>query len=289
MTASSKRRTSKKSSIRRRLRAWLPGQPGAVMMAMTPALGGDIASVAYDGFSAAPWWLTACWMLCYCVQFSAARWFKSRGSRRWLRQPLVYCAILCAVGIPFIAVHPDILAWAPTMVILAVASFAASWLRKERSLWSNAVAVAAACLMALLTFRYGCDLDIVRKLGNTGIVIPDLGIRDLTVPGVDGSGSLLACAFAIAQFGSVLFVKTMIRERGNTKYLAASWAWHAVAVAIASAVHMPMLTVLSALLLIRAVVMPLLAKHRTVRPLHTGLVEFASSIASCALIVGTAV
>ena len=106
MTASSKRRTGN-NSIRKRLRTWLPNQPGAVMMAMTPALGGDIASVAYDGFSAAPWWLTACWLLCYCVQFSAARWFKSRGSRRWLRQPLVYCAILCAVGVPFVATHPD--------------------------------------------------------------------------------------------------------------------------------------------------------------------------------------
>lgn len=288
MTASSKRRTGN-NSIRKRLRTWLPNQPGAVMMAMTPALGGDIASVAYDGFSAAPWWLTACWLLCYCVQFSAARWFKSRGSRRWLRQPLVYCAILCAVGVPFVATHPDILAWAPTMVVLAVASFAASWLRRERSLWSNAVAVAAACLMALLTFRYGCDLDIVRNLDGTGITIPDLGIRDLTIPGIGGMGALLACAFAVAQFGSVLFVKTMIRERGSAKYLAASWVWHAAAVAIASAVHMPMLTVLSALLLIRAVVMPLLAKHRTIRPLHTGLVEFASSIASCALIVATAV
>ena len=69
----------------------------------------------YRGFAWTPWWLLICWLLCYCVQFSAARWFKSHGAHCWMLQPLVYCIVLCAVGLPFVVLHPGILALAPAI------------------------------------------------------------------------------------------------------------------------------------------------------------------------------
>lgn len=165
------------------------------MMVLSPAVAGIVVAWAYRGFAWTPWWLLICWLLCYCVQFSAARWFKSHGARRWMLQPLVYCIVLCAVGLPFVVLHPGILAWAPPFAVLAAISFRASWVRKERSLWSNAAAVSASCLMPMLTFCYGVDT-------------PD--IPYLSIPGIS-----LFLTFFMVQFGSVLFVKTMIRERGE--------------------------------------------------------------------------
>lgn len=80
------------------------------MMVLSPAVAGIVVAWAYRGFAWTPWWLLICWLLCYCVQFSAARWFKSHGARRWMLQPLVYCIVLCAVGLPFVVLHPGILA-----------------------------------------------------------------------------------------------------------------------------------------------------------------------------------
>lgn len=239
-------------------------------MAMSPAVAGAVAAWCGHGRSVASWWLVLCWLLCYCMQFSTARWLKSRGARRWLKQPVAYGVILCAVGLPFVIVHPVVLMWAPAMVMLAGISFAAAWARRERSLWSNAAVVCASCLMAALTFGYG-------YVGASG------------VPGVRGKGLLMGCAFGMAQFGSVLFVKTMIRERGSKAYLAASWAWHVIALAVAVCTGSMPLTALGLVLLARAIAVPIVAMHHVVRPLHTGLVEFATSMLTCVLIVVAAI
>ena len=178
-------------------------------------------------------------------------------------QPLVYCIVLCAVGLPFVVLHPGILAWAPPFAVLAAISFRASWVRKERSLWSNAAAVSASCLMPMLTFCYGVDT-------------PD--IPYLSIPGIS-----LFLTFFMVQFGSVLFVKTMIRERGRRSYIVASWIWHAVMLAWWTFVGNGYLIALAAMLLIRAVALPMIARRRTVRPLAVGITEIVTSTASLIL------
>lgn len=89
------------------------------------------------GVNADTVWLFAAWVLCYCVQFSAARWFKSRFARRWMPPTIVYSAALCVVGLPFVIMRPGSLRWAPSFVVLAGLSFLAAWLRRECSLWGN--------------------------------------------------------------------------------------------------------------------------------------------------------
>lgn len=147
--------------------------------------------------------------------------------------------------------------------MLAAISFRASWVRKERSLWSNAAAVSASCLMPMLTFCYGVDT-------------PD--IPYLSIPGIS-----LFLTFFMVQFGSVLFVKTMIRERGRRSYIVASWIWHAVMLAWWAFVGNGYLIALAAMLLIRAVALPMIARRRTVRPLAVGITEFVTSTASLIL------
>lgn len=245
------------------MRDWLADQSGAWVMALFPALAGLIVGssqagrIALDGI-----WLFVCWTLCYCMEFTAARWLKSRGARRYLPPVIGYGAALALVGVPFVALHPAILVWAPVFALLAALEFAAAWLRRERTLWGNAVAVAAASLMAAVVYDYSAQ--------TTPAWLPS------------ATGLSLCAVFAVVEFGSVLFVKTMIRERGNRRYLAASWLWHIalpVCVAIWQPTHgWPWLLAAAMALLVRALAMPLIARHRRIKPLVTGAVEAVANI-----------
>lgn len=97
-------------------------------------------------------------------------------------------------------------------------------------------------------------------------------------------GLALAGMFALTQFGSVLYVKTMIRERRNNRYLVASWIWHAALLALACAVPgrtVPMM-IIAAILLLRAVVMPLSGRRIRIKPIAVGMLEMVLSVAVCA-------
>ena len=282
-TPDAARATAACASRRRTLsiRHWLPDQPGAVVMALFPALAGVLLAAVMAGtrpqgtrFHTDGIWLLACWALCYGVQFTASRWLRSHGARRYLLPTLVWCAALVAVGLPFVVTHPAILGWAPVYLVLAAAVFVAAWLRRERSLWGNTVAVAASSLMALLTFAWSIEPpETVNPLAS------------LTVPGL-----LLTVWFAVEQFGSVLFVKTMIRERGHTGYLVFSCAWHAALFAAAchaafadtSGARMWPVVAVAAVLLVRAVALPLVARRRRLKPLVPGVTECVTSLLTLA-------
>ncbi|MBT1181511.1 YwiC-like family protein [Bifidobacterium sp. CP2] len=305
-TGSSRRgvRATVKSTVRR----WVPDQPGAWVMATAPALAGLVAGTEYGRPTVAAFWLLICWILCYCVQFTVARWLKSGFSRRYRGPALVYCAVLAATGVPFVALHPGVLAWAPAFAALAVASFVAAYRRRERSLWSNGVAVVASGLMPSLTFAYGAlGADDAAGVGHAASFSFTSGGPMSSIPPLTAVGTALFLYFVVTQFGSVLFVKTMIRERGSRAYLIASWIWHAALVVwavmapvvariggfgrespLASAIGQagPWLVVVAVLLLARAVVFPMLARFRPIRPLVTGAVEGVSSIVAFAGALG---
>ena len=217
-------------------------------MALLPALSGMVVG----GVDGGRLWLTGAWLLCYCVQFTAARWLRSRFQRRYLPPVLTYAALLAIAGVPLLALHPLILVWAPLYVVCAGVSF----------LWANAAAVIATSMMAYVVYAFDA---------------PDLLERT-------GMGLALAGIFMLTQFGSVLYVKTMIRERRNNRYLAASWIWHAALLALACAVPgrtVPMM-IIAAILLLRAVVMPLLGRRIRIKPIAVGMLEMVLSVAVCA-------
>ncbi|WP_318643759.1 YwiC-like family protein [Bifidobacterium platyrrhinorum] len=255
-----------------RVRDWIPDQPGAWVMALAPALAGFVAG----GPTPYSVWLVVLWALCYCVQFAAARWLKSRFARRYRMPVADYGAALAVLGVPFVVVNPGILRWAPVYVVLAALSFLAAWLRKERSLWGNAVAVIASSLMATVVAPYGAHNPLHVMMPSTAVMI--------------------SAVFAVTQFGSVLFVKTMIRERGSRAYLVASIAWHAalfagvtwrigsflpaVGMDDGSWIPSPLMwgELVSAWLLARAIALPWIGSRRRVRPVVVGMVEMVSSL-----------
>ena len=253
-----------------RVKDWIPDQPGAWVMALAPALAGLVVG----GLSADSVWLFVLWALCYCFQFTAARWLKSRFARRYMPPMAGYGVVLAVCGVPFVAMNLDVLRWAPVYMVLAALSFLAAWMRRERSLWGNAVAVVASTLMATVVASYG-------PRNTLHVMLPATAV-------------MMSFAFALFQFGSVLFVKTMIRERGSRAYLAASIVWHAVLFAAVTwwvggvtgelglsgwiPIQFMWMELAAVWLLARAVALPWIGARRRVRPVVVGLVEMASSL-----------
>lgn len=92
------------------------------------------------------------------------------------------------------------------------------------------------------------------------------------------NGLIATVLFALTQYGSVLVVKTMIRERG----VAASWVWHVALLLLAAvpAGRSPYLIAMTVLLLARAIALPVVTRRTILKPVVTGITEaFASFIA----------
>ena len=211
--------TSRRKTLKR---DWFDNQPGAWVMVMLPA----VAGFFIGGPNLDTLWLLATWAVCYCVQFSAAHWFKAHFSRRYLPPMLTYAVALIVIGLPFLITHTGILRWAPLYIVLVALSMLSSWLRKERSLWGNAVSVIAASAMATVIASFGSTVETACVMpinaahascaaadvtaARTAIRnMPDLSqIFDLHAWWPAGSlpvsGMLATVLFALKQYGSVL-------------------------------------------------------------------------------------
>ncbi|WEV74183.1 YwiC-like family protein [Bifidobacterium sp. ESL0798] len=251
---------------------WLPDQPGAWVMALFPALGG----IVVGGISWRNVWLLAAWTLCYCFQFSAARWLgvrsheakdarkadekvkagsssssssadripqrsvrsKKRHSNIYFVPAAVYLLATAIVGIPVFIFAPRLLWWIPVYAVLAMLSFVAAWLRRERTLWGNAVSVIAAGGMALLATSLGSRFfveatpqeSLASRLSPTGLHItlmtPYSSRYLLDSPLLPEAGVVAAAAFILTEYASVVFVKTMFRKYGDSRYYALSIIYH---------------------------------------------------------------
>ncbi|NMN00292.1 YwiC-like protein [Bifidobacterium sp. DSM 109958] len=290
-----------RATVRSTVRRWVPDHPVAWVTATAPALAGLVAGTEYGRPTVAAFWLLACWVLCYCVQFTVVRWLRSGFARRYRNPVLVYCAALAAVGVPFVVLHPGVLAWAPAFAALIAASFVAAYRRRDRSLWAKGMVVAASSLMPSLTYAYGMlgsGAGAGAGIGGIAGAASAVSLGDWTssIPPMSDMGMALFRYFFVTQFGSVLFAGTMSGSGGGRRRLAVSWAWHAAFVvwsvlgpllglgpdsSLGSQAG-PWIVAVALLLLARAVVLPLLGRLRPIRPLVTGAVEGVSGLVSFA-------
>ena len=225
-----------------------------------------------DGAPAAPGLVAviACWISGYLAFNAMTGWLKAPPSRRPdARAPLLTWTLLAAaLGVVSVALAgPGLIGWVPPFALLVVPALWLAATRRERSLASGTLTVAAASLMTLVT-----------RFVTPGALLDSLGTPA-------GTSALVHTALVFAYLtGTVLHVKTMIRERGSARWLAASVGWHAVATAVtAAAAATGALTawwaVLFGLATARSWLLPWLAARRTIRPLAVGLVEIALSTA----------
>ncbi|MEU5957620.1 YwiC-like family protein [Streptomyces sp. NPDC047525] len=230
---------------------WIPDQHGAWAMLAVPFAAGT--------FLGDPRWLHlplfVCWLLAYATAFHLQQHIRlrrcsrnPRAAERHVRPFLTFATALILLGTPLLVLRP----WLAVAVAAALPFFAVNTLyalrNRERALVNGLVAIVPACAMLLVALRVG---------GGT--------------PG-EGMGPFAACLLYFG--GTVLYVKSMIRERRNRRFLIGSVAYHCAALICATLLHPP-LAALFALCLLRAALLP----GRGLRIRTVGLIEVGLSAA----------
>ena len=168
-------------------------------------------SLAVGILAGGPAWvhvpLTAFWFVGYFAFFATSLWLKARRRPRYWPPVRAYGIGAALLGLVTLAVQPSLIVWAPLFILpLGVGLWAAA-ARRERELLSGLTTVVGSGLMTVVAYAAGPGTDLQR-----------------------------AWLLALTQFlyfaGTVFYVKSAIRERGNERFLWLSIAAHAVATVV---------------------------------------------------------
>lgn len=226
---------------RRRGPGWVPQQHGAWAMLVVP--------VAVGAALVGPTWrhalLLVAWLVSFLAYNAAGLWLKASRRPRYLPPVRAYGVATGVLGLALVACAPSLLWWAPVYAALLAVSLVCSARRADRSWLNDGVTVVAAMLITLVS----------AGLGSAG-----------PLPGADDARTWAATGLLAAYFlGTVPYVKSLIRDRGDRTVLVVSVGYHAVLVAgalVAAVVAAPdvagaVVCLLGALgLLVRAVLVP---------------------------------
>jgi YwiC-like protein len=185
-------------------------------------------------FDAGPSWrqlpLLFAWLVGYFAFFAAGLWLGSRGKHRYAPPVRTYGVLTVVVGVVVIAVQPGVLHWAVVFLPLLAFSLWCSWRRADRSLLNDGVTVLAACLMTVVATGFGERLAEPGTAALSGLA---------WLPGADQGRARVLAGLLLAYFaGTVLYVKTMIRDRADPGRYPLSVMFH-VAVCVPAAVASP--------------------------------------------------
>jgi hypothetical protein len=241
--------TTRRPVRRRTTRQFVPPQHGAWAMLLVPWLAGVLTA----GFRWAHLPLLGAWLAGYLLSYYVLQAVKTRRISRFRPQLLLYGPVAAALGLLVVALRPALLAYAPAYALLLALNVVYARRRDERALLNDLVSVVQSCLMVFVA---------------------------ATTAGA-GPGRVAPAFFVVLLYftGTVLYVKTMIRERGQASYYWTSVVYHALALGAAAVLGVPAAAVF-VLLLLRAAVLP---RYR-LTPKHVGLIEIAAS----ALVLATA-
>jgi hypothetical protein len=206
---------------RRGARAWrqaIPPQHGAWAFLIVPVLCG----FAVAGTSPSGWLFLAAWVCAYPVGYYLGRaltarvrrgsW--SRLARRERARALPWAALTAALGLPLALTRPWLLAAAGLLAVLWGMGLAIAARRGERSLANDLMLVAQAAVALPLAVAV-----VAGPSALTGV---------LAGPTVEAT--LIIAAYLA---GSVLHVKSLLREAGNATFRRVDVAWHSVLVVAA--------------------------------------------------------
>lgn len=146
--------------------------------------------------------LVLLWFVGYFWFNAVSLWLKARRRPKYFPPVRAYSIALVPLGLAVLALSPRLALFAPAFLPLVAFGLWMAARRKDRSLSSGLATVAAAA-------------------GFTYVVMAAAGPLDVR----------LATVLALGLFGylagTILYVKTMIRERNNPRYVVYSVGWHA--------------------------------------------------------------
>jgi hypothetical protein len=222
--------------------------------------------LAYLAYQCALGWLRS-WRRPSLGKAAAAR--RRPASHDYVLPACVYGALALVGAICLVIGQPRLLAWAPIFAVPAVIGVVAVLRRKERTLVNGGVQIAASVLMAVVVSGVG---GYVLAPGTSqSLVIP---------PGLDDATAWLITLVCGGYFGgTLLYVKTLIRERGVPSWYIASVIYHAAGAILVGAIN-PVLGGLGVIAFARAAAIPRFWPQA--RPRDIGLGEI---FLTCALTV----
>jgi hypothetical protein len=235
---------------RRWVRRWLPPQHGAWAMLLLP--------FGIGMLRAGPGWihlpLFVAWLGGYLLSYYGQLALKVRTTSRVRPQLFGYGVVTAVAGGIALLMRPT-LAWAGfAFAPLLAVNVIYAWEREERALANGLASVAQSSLMTFVAAAaVGAPL---------------------------GSVTAIVLALMLYFVGSLLYVKTMIRARGEPAYLSASIAFHAAALVVAGMLGLALL-VPFCWFLARAVVLP--RQRPSVK--QVGLLELAGSLLLASVLV----
>jgi hypothetical protein len=206
-----------------------------------------LAGVLTAGFRWVHLPLLGAWLAGYLASYYVFQAVKTRRLNRFRAQLVAYAVPTVLLGGLVLGLRPSVLWYAPAYALLLAVNAGYAFRHRERALANDLASVAQSCLMVFVC---------------------------ATVAGAPLDRVLPAFLAVTAYFvGTVLYVKTMIRERGHVGYYRASVAYHLVILAVAAWFRAPV-AILFAALLARAIVFP----RRRLTPKQVGLVEIVASV-----------
>lgn len=252
----------------------MPNQHGAWAMLAVPLISGGVLRTPPD--AARSLLLGGCFVLGYFGFYAASQWLKSPARRRGRYRPavLTYGTLSAILGLAGLLITgPALLGWVPVVAVLLAPALWLASRRRERALLGGGLTTAAACLM-LLVLTHDSPAAVFTEW-------PDARPATLVSLGLFGYF-----------FGTVLHVKSLIRERGNSRVELASLGWHlawtGLSVLLWGWPDASLWVVLFVLATVRTIVLPRLARRRPLRPAAIGVLEIALSTLAlvCALSTG---
>lgn len=222
---------------------WLPNQHGAWAFLITPIVYASlVTSFTYNQIL-----LLIAWLSAFCFNFYFSLALKSRKPTKWRKQLLLYALISILLSIPLLARYPNLLDLAPLLFVGFLINYFFVVNRNERAFLNDLVGV-------ILSAAVGYEAAMFE--GN--------------VASTTSIGFALIAAYFI---GTIFYVKTMIRQKGEQRWLWYSYLWHS-AVAACAFTRTLGLGLFYLILLARAIYFP----RTKLKPKHVGIFEFFATV-----------
>ena len=177
---------------------------------------------------------------------------------RYRTPALAYFAV-CVICVSALVVSRlGVLFWAVPLAAILGASWILISTGRERSVVNDALLIASSCLIAVVAYTFG----------EVGALSPGSFLRAVAVP----RAWLIAAVWAGYLWGTIFYVKTMIRERGKQSWYLASVLYHAALILPAFLVN-PWIGAVSLVTLFRATLIPRIFPRA--KPKYIGFGEVA--------------
>jgi len=199
----------------------------------------------------------------YLASASVQAWTRARRPRTYLAPIVAYGGLFAILGLTLVVAFPALL------LTLVVAG--------------------PAALVVLGGARPGTRRDLANSLAQVAQALVLVTAAACVSGGFEVEPVVAATAVAAGYLvGTVLVVRSVLRERGNEAFAALSVGFHVVLVGLALALLPPAYAVVAAALALRALALPILQRRlaagpRPLRPIHVGLIEIAASVAIVAV------